>query len=170
MEISFLGATRQVTGSMHLLTLNSGYKILIDCGLSYERGDAIELNDSFPFEPSSINLLVLTHAHIDHSGNIPTLIKRGYHGQVLCTEPTAALAENLLRDSVNVQLAESKSKGKNNRHGKNKPIVLYGQQQVEATLDRLVTLPFKKIFKVKDEASITFYPAGHILGAASVSV
>ena len=170
MEISFLGATRQVTGSMHLLTLNSGYKILIDCGLSYERGDAIELNDSFPFEPSSINLLVLTHAHIDHSGNIPTLIKRGYHGQVLCTEPTAALAENLLRDSVNVQLAESKSKGKNNRHGKNKPIVLYGQQQVEAALDRLVTLPFKKIFKVNDEASITFYPAGHILGAASVLV
>lgn len=91
--------------------------------------------------------MVLTHAHIDHSGNIPTLIKRGYHGQVLCTEPTAALAENLLRDSVNVQLAESKSKGKNNRHGKNKPIVLYGQQQVEAALDRLVTLPFKKYLK-----------------------
>lgn len=168
MEITFWGATRQVTGSMHLLTLNSGFKILIDCGLQYEKGDPIEMNDNFPFEPSSINLLVLTHAHIDHSGNIPTLIKRGYNGQVLCTEPTAALVENLLKDSVNVQLAESK--GRNKKFSKHKPVVLYGQAQVSTTIDRLVTLAFKKTFKVNNEVSITFYPAGHILGAATAMV
>ncbi|MFM9946255.1 MAG: MBL fold metallo-hydrolase, partial [Bacteroidia bacterium] len=168
MEITFWGATRQVTGSMHLLTLNSGFKILIDCGLTYERGDAIEMNDNFPFEPSSVNLLVLTHAHIDHSGNIPTLIKRGYNGQVLCTEPTAALVENLLKDSVNVQLADSK--GKNRKANNAKGMVLYGQVQVSTAIDRLVTLPFKKTFKINDKVNITFYPAGHILGAASVLV
>jgi metallo-beta-lactamase family protein len=166
MNITFWGATRQVTGSMHLITLDSGFKLLIDCGLSYERGDAIELNDQFPFEPSTINLVVLTHAHIDHSGNIPTLIKKGFKGQILCTEPTAALVENLLKDSVNVQLAESK--GRHKKQGKLKPIVLYGQMQVNATLDKLITLPFKSPFQVNDQLMITFYPAGHILGAASV--
>ena len=170
MDITFWGATRQVTGSMHLLTLNSGYKILIDCGLRYEQGDAFEINDEFPFEPSSINLLVLTHAHIDHSGNIPTLIKRGYNGQVICTEPTAALVENLLKDSVNVQLSESKSKRRGGNFNKNRPIPLYGQVHVSTALDRLLTLSFKKTFKINDQVSVTFYPAGHILGAASVLV
>ncbi len=170
MNITFWGAARQVTGSMHLITLNSGFKILIDCGLHYERGDAIELNDDFPFEPSSINSLVLTHAHIDHSGNIPTLIKRGYNGQILCTEPTAALVENLLKDSVNVQLAESKSNRRKGKFNKNKPAPLYSQAQVVTAIDRLITLSFKKIFRINNEVSITFYPAGHILGAASVLV
>ncbi len=170
MNITFWGAARQVTGSMHLLTFDSGYKLLIDCGLHYERGDALELNDSFPFDPSSINLVILTHAHIDHSGNIPTLIKRGYTGQVLCTEPTAALVENLLRDSVNVQLAESKSRGKGGKKNANKLEVLYSQTHVNTAIDRLVCFQFKSKFQINDQLSITFYPAGHILGAASVLV
>ncbi len=170
MNISFWGAARQVTGSMHLLTFDSGYKLLIDCGLHYERGDAIELNDSFPFDPSSIDLVLLTHAHIDHSGNIPTLIKRGYSGQVLCTEPTAALVENLLRDSVNVQMAESKARGKGVKKKSNQPSVLYGQANVNTAIDRLVCLPFNEKFKINDYLNITFYPAGHILGAASILV
>jgi metallo-beta-lactamase family protein len=171
MELTFWGAARQVTGSMHLLTLASGYRILIDCGLQYERGEPIELNENFPFEPSSINLLVLTHAHIDHSGNIPTLIKQGYSGQVLCTEPTAALVENLLNDSVNVQLAESGAKRrKGGSNHKSNTKVLYGQKDVSKTIDRLITLGFKQKFKVNEEVGLTFYPAGHILGAASVLV
>ena len=112
MNLKFCGAARQVTGSMNLLRLDSGYQILVDCGLKYERGDSLASNANFPFQPSSINLLILTHAHIDHSGNIPTLIKQGYSGKIICTEPTAALVENLLNDSVNVQLIESKNRRK----------------------------------------------------------
>lgn len=168
MNLTFWGAARQVTGSMHLITLQSGYKVLLDCGLQYERGEPIELNENFPFEPAEIDLLILTHAHIDHSGNIPTLIKKGYKGQVICTEPTAALVENLLNDSVNVQLAESKANRRNFKGGKIQQRSLYGQKDVLVTLERVVTLGFKKQFKINSELSMTFFPAGHILGAASV--
>lgn len=168
MNLTFWGAARQVTGSMHLITLQSGYKVLIDCGLQYERGEPIELNENFPFEPAEIDLLILTHAHIDHSGNIPTLVKKGYKGQVICTEPTAALVENLLNDSVNVQLAESKARKRNYKGGIQQQRSLYGQKDVLNTIDRIVTLGFKKQFKINAELRMTFYPAGHILGAASV--
>lgn len=172
MKLTFWGATRQVTGSMHLVTLDSGYNILLDCGLQYEKGDPFELNATFPFNPSEIDLLILTHAHIDHSGNIPTLIKQGYKGQILCTEPTAALVENLLHDSVNVQMAESKSKrkGSRGRHRIRNQEVLYGQKDVLNTLDRIVTVKFKQVFKINGELEMVLYPAGHILGAASVQL
>ena len=95
MKLTVWGAAEQVTGSMHLLEVN-GYKILIDCGLDYESGVDLGANENFPFVPSDIDLVVLTHAHIDHSGNLPTLVKLGFEGQVLCTPPTADLTEILL--------------------------------------------------------------------------
>ncbi len=169
MNITFWGAAKQVTGSMYLLTLDSGYTILVDCGLNYEKGVDLQSNEKFPFEPSSVQLLLLTHAHIDHSGNIPTLIKRGFKGQILCTEPTLALAENLLKDSVNVQMAESRSRRK--KSGKSRDIkALYGQFDVEKTIERMVTVTFNKTFQVNEEVKVTFYPAGHILGAASILI
>ena len=166
MKLTFCGAARQVTGSMYLLELDSGYKVLIDCGLNYEKDVARESNADFPFEPEEIDLVVLTHAHIDHSGNLPTLFAKGYSGQVMCTEPTAALADILLSDSANI---EAKRVNKS-RRGKKQVRRLYGHKQVFDVVESFVTLDFNKVFHVNDELSLELIPAGHILGAASVKL
>ncbi|MCB9251108.1 MAG: MBL fold metallo-hydrolase [Flavobacteriales bacterium] len=167
MKLNFWGAAKQVTGSMHQLVLKSGYNVLIDCGLQYERGDSLEVNHDLPVNPKEVDLILLTHAHIDHSGNIPTFIKKGYDGNIICTEPTYALAESLLSDSVNVQLAESKP-GKNKRKWVRHTSVLYGQKDVNHAMNKTLTYPFLKWFEVNEELRFMFYPAGHILGAASI--
>ena len=111
MKLTFWGAARQVTGSMHLLTLDNGFTILVDCGLNYENKKEFEQNNrNFPFLPESIDLVILTHAHIDHSGNLPNLMKQGYKGQILCTDASVDLTKNLLLDSLNVQMIESNKK------------------------------------------------------------
>src|SRR5438552_3045525 len=107
MKISFLGAAQQVTGSMYLLTPDNNYKILIDCGMDYElKRNPVETPDLFPFEPAGIDLVLLTHAHIDHSGNLPALVEQGFSGRILCTPATADLSAFLLYDSANIQLHE----------------------------------------------------------------
>src|ERR1700761_2496454 len=116
MKLTIHGAARQVTGSMHLLEIGQ-YKILIDCGLDYEKDHSIQLNENFPFNPAEIDVVILTHAHIDHSGNLPTLVRFGFEGQILCTPPTADLTELLLLDSVNIFMRKA---GKKGRHGKGK--------------------------------------------------
>jgi metallo-beta-lactamase family protein len=105
MKLTIHGAAQQVTGSMHLLQIGQ-YKILIDCGLDYDKERSLESNEDFPFNPGDINLVILTHAHIDHSGNLPTLVRLGYEGQILCTPPTADLTELLLFDSVNIFMSK----------------------------------------------------------------
>lgn len=173
MNITFWGAARQVTGSMHLLTLDNGYTILLDCGMNYEQKR--ELNErsfSFPFNPVDIDLVVLTHAHIDHSGNIPTLVQEGFRGHIICTPATADLASHLLYDSANIQLDEYKSKlgraSKTKRHLVPKPI--YTDKSVSKAMEQIFTLPFNKKFTVNEEVSIELIEAGHLLGAASVVV
>ena len=104
MKLTIWGAAKQVTGSMHLLQ-SEDYNILIDCGLDYEKDTYQEENQYFPFDPSAIDVVILTHAHIDHSGNLPTLVRMGFNGQILCTPPTADLTELLLMDSVNIFLS-----------------------------------------------------------------
>lgn len=111
MRLTIWGAAQQVTGSMHLLELDN-YKILIDCGLDYEKGTYQEENQRFPFDPATIDLVILTHAHIDHSGNLPTLLRMGFEGQILCTSATADLSELLLLDSVNIFLSKQQKKSK----------------------------------------------------------
>src|SRR6201996_4452295 len=101
MKLTIHGAARQVTGSMHLLEVGR-YKILVDCGLDYEKDRSVHENENFPFDPRDIDVVVLPHAHIDHSGNLPTLIRFGFQGQILCTPPTADLTELLLLDSVSI--------------------------------------------------------------------
>ncbi|TAG62775.1 MAG: MBL fold metallo-hydrolase, partial [Runella slithyformis] len=136
MKLTFWGAAQQVTGSMHLLEIDNDYRILIDCGSDFESGERgrkskddddeqeelpkITNTALFPFEASAVNLVLLTHAHIDHSGNIPNLYREGYEGQVLCTEATYSLTAVLLKDAAslnqkrlsNVQKGDSKRKGK----------------------------------------------------------
>lgn len=170
MKLTIWGAAKQVTGSMHLLDVN-GYKILIDCGLNYEGGVELAENENFPFYASDIDVVVLTHAHIDHSGNIPTLIKAGFEGQILCTYPTADLTQLLLSDSVNIFLRKQE-KGRGRGKFKRKKFVnntqpLYLQRHVNETADRTVAIAYHKPFKINQNITLTLIPTGHLLGAAA---
>ncbi|RZJ79865.1 MAG: MBL fold metallo-hydrolase [Flavobacterium sp.] len=165
MELTVWGAAQQVTGSMHLLQTNN-YNILVDCGLDYEKGTYQEENQYFPFDPASIDVVILTHAHIDHSGNLPTLVRMGFEGQILCTPPTADLSELLLLDSVNIFLSKQSKKPRRGK-GRSGPAPLYLQKHVMETVDRFVTIGFNKPFKINGGITLTFVPAGHLLGAAA---
>lgn len=166
MKLTIWGAARQVTGSMHLLQTDN-YTILVDCGLDYEKDTWIEENEAFPFSPSDIDLVILTHAHIDHSGNLPTLIRFGFEGQILCTSATADLTELLLLDSVNIFLSKQRKK-RRGKHGFSEgPKPLYLQKHVMETVDRFVTIGFNKSFRINGKINLTFIPVGHLLGAAA---
>nr|WP_121273074.1 MBL fold metallo-hydrolase [Pedobacter schmidteae] len=166
MKLTILGAAEQVTGSMHLLQLEN-YNILIDCGLDYEKGTFQNQNLYFPFDPASIDVVILTHAHIDHSGNLPTLVRMGFTGQVLCTPATAELTELLLLDSVNIFLSKQNKRSRTKRY-KSGPAPLYLQKHVAETVDRFVTINFQKDFRINDNLILRFIPIGHLLGAAAV--
>ena len=168
MKLTIHGAARQVTGSMHLLQVDQ-FKILIDCGLDYEKDRSVQANEDFPFNPAEIDVVILTHAHIDHSGNLPTLVRLGFDGQILCTPPTADLTELLLLDSVSIFMRKA---GKKHKHGKSKfnsgANPLYLQKHVMDTVERFVTIGFNRPFRISGAVELTFIPAGHLLGAAAV--
>lgn len=173
MKITFWGAARQVTGSMHMLKLDNGYTILIDCGMNYEQKRELdETAFRFPFNPGDVDLVVLTHAHIDHSGNLPTLVAQGFKGNILCTPATYNLTSYLLLDSANIQLSEYKQRLSRARKGRRNfiPKPIYNEKQVELALERVVTWPFDKHFQIMEGVSLTLIEAGHLLGAASVLI
>ena len=159
MKYTCWGAAKQVTGSMHLLELDSGYKILVDCGIDYEDKDNKTINSHFQFNPKDIDVLLVTHAHIDHSGNIPNLVKQGFKGEIICTEPTAFLLDKLWIDSVNIQ---------NNNFNRRKTARLYGFKEVKEANEQLLTVNFNQKFTLNSEVSCTFHEAGHIIGAVSI--
>ncbi len=167
MKLTIHGAARQVTGSMHLLEVGQ-YKILIDCGLDYEKDRSVQSNEDFPFDPATIDVVVLTHAHIDHSGNLPTLVRLGFDGQILCTPPTADLTELLLLDSVSIFMRKAQ-KGQKHRKGKFNTGAqpLYLQKHVMDTVERFITIGFNRPFRVNGDIELTFVPVGHLLGAAA---
>lgn len=166
MKLTIWGAAQQVTGSMHLLETEN-YRILIDCGLDYEKDTWIEENEKFPFHPAEIDLVILTHAHIDHSGNLPTLVRHGFEGQILCTAPTADLSQLLLLDSVNVFLSRQRKARKRKRGSSDGPKPIYLQKHVMETAERFVSIGFNKPFRINGQISLTFVPVGHLLGAAA---
>jgi metallo-beta-lactamase family protein len=178
MKITFWGAAQQVTGSMHLVELESGTKILVDCGLDYEKRKEFEtMNATFPFAASDIDILILTHAHIDHSGNVPNLIKQGFAGHIVCSAPTLELSEYLLLDSLNIQLMDIRKRRKQYYRNKKKkqvkgpiPQALYSKRHVEDMLDMAVVLNPGEIWNFGDDLSISLSPAGHILGAMSATL
>lgn len=115
MEIQFHGAVRSVTGSQHLVTVN-GTKILLDCGLVQgKRNDSFERNRNLPFDARDIDIMILSHAHIDHSGNIPNLVKSGFNGDILCTAATRDLCSIMLRDSGKIQESDVRYVNKKRR-------------------------------------------------------
>jgi metallo-beta-lactamase family protein len=169
-RLKFLGAAQSVTGSKFLFEIE-GYKLLIDCGL-FQGLKALRLRnwDDLPFPVESIDAIVLTHAHLDHSGYCPRITKQGFTGKIHCTEATADLLEILWMDSAKLQEEEAEfAKRKGYSKHKN-PLALYNQKDATATLAQVKLHPFSKSIKITEEISITFHPAGHILGASIVEL
>lgn len=169
-RIKFLGGAGSVTGSKFLLTVDD-YSILIDCGLFQGLKEIRSRNwDDLPIDPASIDTVLLTHAHIDHSGYLPLLYKNGFGGKVHCTEPTLDLAEILLSDSAKLQEEEAEFANKKG-YSKHKPAKpLYKVQDALDVLNSFETHPFDKIFRIHDLVEVRFFHAGHILGAASIQL
>jgi len=124
MEVQFCGAAREVTGSCHLLTLDSGYKILLDCGLYQGRSkDLDDFNENFYFKPAEIDCLIVSHAHIDHTGRIPKLVKDGFQGRIISTHATRSLCAIMLLDSAKIQERDAEWENKRNlKKKKKKPL------------------------------------------------
>ncbi len=171
MQIQFHGAVRTVTGSQHLLSVN-GRKILLDCGLYQgSRKASYERNQNLPFDASEIDLLVLSHAHIDHSGNIPNLVKSGFTGDIVCTYATRDLCAIMLRDSAKIQEYDIEFLNKK-RAKKNLPPIepIYTVADAVESLKYFIGIGYERPYKLMPGVTLTFYDAGHILGSAIVSL
>lgn len=169
MKIQFLGATRTTTGSMYLLEVNDR-RLLMECGLYQgKRAESIERNRSLPFAASSIDAVILSHAHIDHCGNLPTLCRQGFAGSIYCTFATRDLASIMLEDSAEIQRADAEFISKK-RAKQNLPPVepLYFAGDAEKAVRQFVTLNYDRPILVAEGVTVTFRDAGHILGSAQV--
>ena len=167
MKLTFWGAVRSVTGSRHLLELN-GHRLLLDCGLFQgRRSESESRNRSFPFDADSIDAVILSHAHIDHSGNLPGLVREGFQGMVHATRATAALLEPMLRDSAHIQERDAEYLNKQ-RSRKHMPKIepLYTDGDVLNLLPMLTPHAYHVGFEAVPGVSGTFADAGHILGSA----
>jgi metallo-beta-lactamase family protein len=169
MTIQFLGAARTTTGSMYLLTVNNK-KILLECGLYQgKRSESIERNLHFPFDPATIDVAILSHAHIDHCGNFPNLYKQGFRGNIFCTHATGDLASILLQDSAHIQESDaeyvSRIRARNNEPGVDP---LYTKEDAEKVVRQFVSLGYDRPILVSEGVTLRFVDAGHILGSAQV--
>ena len=171
MELEFEGAARTVTGSMHVLHVG-GKTLLLDCGLFQgKRNESNERNRTFPFDPASIDAVILSHAHIDHSGNLPNLVKQGFKGPIYCTLATKDLCEIMLADSGFIQ--EKDAEFLNKKSQKNHtPLIepLYTADDAKASMAQFQGLPYGKSFPVLPNVTTAFTDAGHILGSASIRI
>lgn len=169
MRIEFWGAARTVTGSMHLVETN-GRRILLDCGIYHgPRKEAYERNRNLPFDADSIDAVLLSHAHIDHSGNLPTLVKNGFRGDIYCTSATRDLAAHLLLDSARIQESDVRRVNRRReREGKTRFEPLYTEAEAIAALDRFVAVPYDRPRELYPGVVSRFIDAGHMLGSASV--
>ena len=170
MKIAFHGAARNVTGSKHLITLANGKKILLDCGLFQGMGaETDQLNTEFGFDAAKIDVLVLSHAHIDHSGLIPKLIAQGFTGVIYGTEATKELIRILLLDSVKIQAGDLKYKNKKLQQ-KGLPLeeLLYDEDDVIKAMDYFIGVEYQNETRLMDGVTLQFIDAGHIIGSASV--
>lgn len=167
MKIKFCGASSGVTGSCHLLTTDK-HKVLLDCG-QFQGGKAQEaMNyEPFPFEPSEVECVILSHAHIDHCGRLPLLVKRGFTGKIYCTDATANLLDVMLKDSGYIHEKDAEWQNKRNaRAGKPQIEPLYTVADSEETLKYVEPVLYDQLIEINDEMRIVFNDAGHILGSA----
>jgi metallo-beta-lactamase family protein len=167
-DISFWGAARDVTGSRHLLGLGAEH-ILMDCGLVQgKRAEANRANRELPFKAGAVSAVLLSHAHMDHSGNLPSLVARGFKGKIHCTKATAALAAVMLKDSAHIQERDAEWLNRKRKRGEALVEPLYDLADVERTLKLLEPHPYRKPFAVRPGVTATFRDAGHILGSAFI--
>lgn len=172
MKIAFHGAARTVTGSKHLITLNNGKKILLDCGMFQGLGkDTFPLNNSFGFDAASVNYLLLSHAHIDHSGLIPKLVKEGFNGKIFCTPATKDLAAVLLMDSAEIQRDDTGYTNKKRiKKGLEPYDPLYDISDVQKSMPLFTTVDYNSWFAVDEDIKVLYTDTGHITGSAAVHV
>lgn len=170
MKIAFHGAARTVTGSKHLITLKNGKKILLDCGMYQGMGrETVPLNHDFGFDPQEVDIMILSHAHIDHSGLVPRLCKLGYTGNIYCTPASRDLSEILLLDSAEIQEDDIKYVNKKNaREGKPYIQPLYTLQDAKRAIAQLHPVPYDKWHRIDEDVEVLFTDAGHIIGSACV--
>jgi metallo-beta-lactamase family protein len=171
-EITFHGAAQTVTGSQHLLSVN-GKQILLDCGL-YQgaRAEAIIRNRTFLFDPTKVDALILSHAHIDHCGNIPNLVKQGFRGPIHTTHATVDLCDYMLRDSGRIQESDAEYANKRAlKRGEPANVQpLYTEADAKAALPYFIDQPYDRPFEVAPGVHATFTEAGHILGSVSITL
>jgi len=169
--LTFLGAVDGVTGSMYLLKTISS-TILLDCGLFQGRREEEKANKKpLPFSPSDIDAVVLSHAHLDHSGRLPLLVNHGYEGPIYMTLPTLDLIEVMLNDAASLQLRDVEWENKRRRRSGKKEIdPLYTQNDVEETLRQCQGVAYHEKITLSDEVSLTLHDAGHILGSSIVEI
>lgn len=171
MKIKFCGAATGVTGSCHLLSTEN-HKILLDCG-QFQGGKAQDaLNEEpFPFDPAEIECVILSHAHIDHCGRLPLLVKRGFRGAIYCTDATADLLEVMLKDSGFIHEKEAEWQSRKNERAGRKPVEpLYTVKDSEETLKYVRPVMYDQLFEINDEMKVVFNDAGHILGSAIIEL
>ena len=172
MKLTFVGATRTVTGSCYLLDVD-GYKVLIDCGL-YQGGRALELRnrEPFPFEPREVSDVILTHAHIDHSGLLPRLVRDGFSGRIRCHRATAELAAVMLKDSAHIQQMQAQVETrKRERKGLSAVEPLYAMADAEAVARLFAPVDYGAVLDLADgKLTVEFLDAGHILGSSILRI
>ncbi|HUQ64888.1 MAG TPA: MBL fold metallo-hydrolase [Flavitalea sp.] len=172
MKISFHGAARVVTGSKHLLHINPDKKVLLDCGMFQGMGkDTIQLNSHWGFEPCEVDHLILSHAHIDHIGLVPKLVKDGFPGKIYCTPATASLAKLLLLDSARIQEADARYVNKQrDKQGREHIEPLYTEEEAAAVFPLFETIPYNDHLRIDDQIELMYTDCGHIIGSAAVNL
>ena len=169
MDITFCGAARTVTGSSFMLE-HEGFSVLIDLGLP-QGSDEMKLGLDLPFSPSAVDAVILTHAHIDHSGRLPLLAKLGYTGPIYSTSATMELAGIMLEDSAHIQESEAEWKSrKNRRSGKEAVEPLYTQEDAWQALEHFQAVEYDQMLTLSEDLHVRFTDAGHLLGSASIEV
>ena len=168
MNVTFLGATHEVTGSLTLIEV-AGEKILVDCGM--EQGRDMFVTQSLPVSPSKVDAVLLTHAHIDHSGNLPLLYKNGFRGKVWATTATCNLCDIMLRDSAGIQEFEAEWQNrKGKRAGEDEVQPIYTTEDVEGLLKLMRPCKYGERLRLSEHVEARFTNAGHLLGAASIEI
>ena len=172
-QLRFLGAAESVTGSRHLIEFNHS-KVLIDCGLYQERDLRNRNWEDFGFEPSELDAVLLTHAHLDHCGLLPKLVKEGFKGKVFCTPATAAIVKIVLADSGKIQEEDAEFKQKRHKRAGYTPPrpvePLYTQEDAEACMSMFAPVEYETSVAVADDVEAAFYEAGHIFGSSIIKV
>ena len=169
-QIAFLGATETVTGSRFLITSDKS-KILVDCGMFQGvKSDRLKNWDPFPVEPGTIDAIVLSHAHLDHSGYLPVLVRDGFKGPIYSTHYTKALTAVILHDSAHLQTEDAKYAKKKGYSKHENPQALYGEEEVAKTLPLFSEVEYRTRKQLTEDAFVTFYPSGHILGSSFVKL